>query len=68
MAFSGGVDSSLLATICKDAGYKVTLLTVGFDGSHDVEFTSKVSTKLGALNEWDVKHDLHRIIYAQECI
>ena len=46
MAFSGGVDSSLLATICKDAGYKVTLLTVGFDGSHDVEFASKVSKEM----------------------
>ena len=66
MAFSGGVDSSLLATICKDAGYKVTLLTVGFDGSHDVEFASKVSKEMK--NMECVKHDLHRIIYAQECI
>ena len=46
VAFSGGVDSSLLAAICSDAGYKITLLTVGFRGSHDVEFASKVSKEL----------------------
>ncbi|MGI0088120.1 MAG: asparagine synthase C-terminal domain-containing protein [Nitrosotalea sp.] len=47
VAFSGGVDSSLLAKICSDTGFDVTLLTVGFEGSHDVEFSKKIATLLG---------------------
>ncbi|MDE1762976.1 MAG: asparagine synthase [Thaumarchaeota archaeon] len=43
LAFSGGVDSSLLAKICSDLGFEVTLLTVGFEGSHDIEFSKKIS-------------------------
>ncbi|MDE1769443.1 MAG: 7-cyano-7-deazaguanine synthase [Thaumarchaeota archaeon] len=44
ISFSGGVDSSLLAKITKDLGYDVILLTMGFEDSHDVEF-SKVMAK-----------------------
>ncbi|MDI1495699.1 MAG: asparagine synthase [Cenarchaeum symbiont of Oopsacas minuta] len=47
VAFSGGVDSSLMATICKDAGYKTALLTVGFDNSHDVKFALKAAKEIG---------------------
>ena len=47
VAFSGGVDSSLLAKICSDLGYDVTLLTVGFSDSHDVVFSKKISKLLG---------------------
>lgn len=43
VAFSGGVDSSLLAKLCTDAGKEVTLLTVGFDGSHDLAFSSQIA-------------------------
>ena len=39
IAFSGGVDSTLLAKLCSDLGYKVTLLTIGFEDSHDIEFS-----------------------------
>jgi asparagine synthase (glutamine-hydrolysing) len=45
VSFSGGVDSSLLAKITKDLGYDVVLLTMGFEDSHDVEF-SKSMTKI----------------------
>ena len=38
VAFSGGVDSSLLAKICQDLGKKLVLITVGFPGSHDIRF------------------------------
>ena len=46
VAFSGGVDSALASKICSDMGYGVTLLTVGFPGSHDVLFAGKVNESL----------------------
>jgi asparagine synthase (glutamine-hydrolysing) len=46
MAFSGGVDSATIAKICADMGYNVTLLTIGFAGSHDIEFSKQVNTFL----------------------
>lgn len=47
VAFSGGVDSSLLARICKDLGKQAMLLTVGFAGSHDIEFAKGIAVKMG---------------------
>ncbi|HKG42548.1 MAG TPA: asparagine synthase C-terminal domain-containing protein [Nitrososphaeraceae archaeon] len=46
VAFSGGIDSSLLAKICKDIGIKVTLLTIGFPLSQDIEFSKQIALKL----------------------
>ncbi len=46
VAFSGGVDSSLVAQICRDS-HEVTLLTIGFEGSHDVSVATEVSGMLG---------------------
>ncbi len=46
LAFSGGVDSSLLAKICSDLGLEMTLLTIGFEGSHDLDFSKKIATLL----------------------
>lgn len=43
IAFSGGVDSTLLAKICKDIGKDVTLLTVGFSQSRDVAFSGEIA-------------------------
>ncbi|HXG06904.1 MAG TPA: asparagine synthase C-terminal domain-containing protein, partial [Nitrososphaera sp.] len=47
VAFSGGVDSSLLAKICLDLGKEVMLLTVGFPGSHDIGFARSIASKMG---------------------
>lgn len=43
VAFSGGVDSTLVAKVCSDLGYDVTLLTIGFAGSHDILFSKEVN-------------------------
>src|SRR3970282_1871317 len=46
IAFSGGVDSTLISKICSDLGYDVTLLTIGFPESHDVLFAKEVNQQL----------------------
>lgn len=43
IAFSGGVDSTLLAKLCSDLNYQVILLTIGFEESHDILFSKKVN-------------------------
>ncbi len=43
VAFSGGVDSTLISKICSDMNYDITLLTVGFPESHDVLFAKKIN-------------------------
>jgi asparagine synthase (glutamine-hydrolysing) len=56
VAFSGGIDSSLLAKICKDIERKnVVLLTVGFPYSKDIEFSKRISSKIG------LPHKIHEI-------
>jgi len=43
VAFSGGVDSTLLAKLVKDLGHDVHLLTIGFHDSHDINFAKEVN-------------------------
>ena len=43
VAFSGGIDSSLLAKVSKDAGKNVTLLTVGFSSWKDIELSREIA-------------------------
>lgn len=58
VAFSGGVDSSLVAKICHDMGYETTLLTVGFSDSHDVSFAREVNKFYGYVHEiLEITHD-----------
>jgi len=46
IAFSGGVDSSLISKILSDLDYNVTLLTIGFSESHDILFAKEVNEQL----------------------
>ncbi len=46
IAFSGGIDSTLLAMICKNMNIDTSLLTVGFPGSKDIEHSKSVSYKI----------------------
>ena len=55
VAFSGGVDSSLISKILNDQGYDLTLLTIGFPESHDIIFAKKVN------NEFNYPHEILEI-------
>ena len=46
IAFSGGVDSTLISKICSDMNYDITLLTIGFAESHDILFAKHVNEYL----------------------
>lgn len=73
IAFSGGLDSSLLAQICKDLGMDVTLLTVGFSGSHDISFSKKIASIMNLphrvlkLDNECFQKDIDEICYKVKC-
>jgi len=46
IAFSGGVDSTLISKILRDLEYDITLLTIGFSESHDILFAKEVNDQL----------------------
>lgn len=46
IAFSGGVDSTLISKICSDMNFDITLLTIGFPESHDILFAKEVNAFL----------------------
>ena len=47
VAFSGGLDSALLAFLCRDAGRHVTALTVGMPGSPDLRGAPAAAAECG---------------------
>ena len=50
VAFSGGLDSGVIAVLCKRYARSVRLYTVGVEGSYDVRESEEVSGSLGM--EW----------------
>ena len=73
VAFSGGVDSTMLAKLCAGLGRQVLLVTVGFPGSHDIEFSRQIAEKIGMkhtvveLAEADFGRDLRAVRQAIGC-
>jgi len=58
IAFSGGVDSTLVSKICKDLEFEITLLTIGFPDSHDIAFAKDVNEILNFTHEISkIDHD-----------
>jgi len=55
IAFSGGVDSTLIAKLLHDNGYDIHLLTIGFHDAHDINFAKEVNEIL------KFKHDILEI-------
>lgn len=54
IAFSGGVDSSLLTQICKDVGKTITLLTVSFSSLKDINIAKEVSRSFDLQLSYDI--------------
>jgi asparagine synthase (glutamine-hydrolysing) len=73
VAFSGGLDSSILARICHDLSKQVTLVTIGFSGSHDIEFSKRIASKMGMqhkvyeIDYSDFEESMQRIRQATRC-
>lgn len=67
VAFSGGVDSSLVATAANECSFDPTLLTVGFAGSRDVRFAAHIARIMNLkhcakiIDESDVKTQSARV-------
>lgn len=70
VAFSGGIDSGLVAALAKRHAASVTLYTVGTEGSHDVAAAREVAPLIGAdlvvvtLRESDILDNLREEIAA----
>jgi len=58
VAFSGGIDSSLLAKLCDNLRKQTTLVTIGFPGSHDINFSKSMASKM------DMDHKVYEIDYS----
>jgi len=52
--FSGGVDSTLIAFLCKKYNYDFTCFTIGLENSQDIEYAIKIAEKY----DFDLKYKI----------
>ncbi len=64
IAFSGGVDSTVIAFICHNLGIDFTLYNVGVEGAKDLEWAKEISTNYG----WKIKQKVLNLEEAEEII
>lgn len=55
--FSGGVDSTLIAFICKQHNYDFTCFTIGLENSEDIEYAKIIAEKYN----FDLKHKILKL-------
>ena len=60
IAFSGGVDSTTLAIVCKRQHLDIVLLTIGFPDSPDVIHSKSIASKMG-LSHYVKELDVNRL-------
>ncbi len=47
IAFSGGLDSSVIAALARDSGVNLLLISVGLEGAEELEHAEKVAEEIG---------------------
>src|SRR3989338_11694388 len=52
--FSGGVDSTLIAFLCKKHNFNFTCFTIGLENSQDIEYAKRIAKKYN----FDLKHKI----------
>ena len=65
IAFSGGVDSTLLSKICIDLKKQICLITVGFPFSHDLLFSKTISTLLLSDSHNHISFELNDVDFTE---
>src|SRR3989344_4807582 len=66
--FSGGLDCSIIAKICKDLGKEFTCYTIGFEGAKDVIYSKKAAEllslklKIKILSQNDLEDALKNVV------
>src|SRR6476620_11413263 len=64
IAFSGGVDSTLLSKICKDLRKQIIIITIGFPHSHDILFSKHISNLIPETQN-HIIHELNDIDFVE---
>jgi asparagine synthase (glutamine-hydrolysing) len=65
IAFSGGVDSTLLSKICIDLKKQICLVTIGFPFSHDLLFSKKISFLLLSDSQRHIVYELNDVDFTE---